>query len=122
MKYYNKLTGYAISDKEIIMNHPEDHAEYIRAQLEAGIFENVCKIGTTELTESEAREIRESDKYIVNYGGVFQIEYSQAQRRYYGLKLYSGKGLTSRGRYHTMTAAEVNHLLGFNLVRSEESA
>lgn len=116
MKYFNKITGYPVTDKEIMLNHPEDHAEFIENELAAGRYENIYRIGTTELTESQAREIYEADKYIVNYSGVYQICYSQAQRRFYGMKVYSGKGMTKAGRFHVMTGAEVNHLVGFNLL------
>jgi len=78
---------------------------------------NICRIGNVELTESQVRDIYESDRYIVTYSRVYQVFYSQAQCRFYGVELYRQPGMARRGRFHIMTAAAVNHLLGFDLVR-----
>lgn len=117
MKYYDKITGYGVDEKELKLTHPNDYAQYIRDNLNTGRYEKIYKIGSTELTETECSAIRDGGKYIVNYSGVYQIEYSQAQRRYYGMKVYNNKGMTRRGRYHVMSGEEVNQLIGFELLR-----
>ena len=116
MKYFNKITGYPVTEKEIKFNHPEDHAEFIENELAAGRYENIYTIGRTEITESDAWKIYEAGKYILNYSGVWQICYSQAQRRFYGMNVYNHKGMARRGRFYTLTGAEVNRLVGFNLL------
>ena len=77
----------------------------------------IHRIGSVELTESEARNIYESGKYIVTYSRIYQVCYSQTQQKYYGLELYRNPGLAGRGRFHVMTAESINHLLGFELLK-----
>ncbi len=80
------------------------------------VTEMIVKIGTVELTEQEAEKLYFEKKYIVNYSGVYQLFYSAAQRRVYGQKIYSSKGLTKRGRFFAFTAEQVNRLIGIELV------
>lgn len=74
----------------------------------------IVKIGTTELYFEDAFKIYQEDKYIVNYSGVWQLFYSQAQNQVYGKKVYSYKGLTMRGRFFIKDGNAVNNLIGFN--------
>lgn len=77
---------------------------------------SIIKIGSVELTEMEAERLYEEEKYIVTYSKIYKLEYSDAQKMVYGREIYNQRGLAKRGRYHTLTAAEVNHLLGFSLL------
>lgn len=83
-------------------------------------MENIIKIGSVELYESEVQKLYEAKKYLVCYKKIWQIHYSQ-NAGYYGQCVYTEtKGnLAKRGRFHTMSASEVNHLLGFNLLNEE---
>lgn len=72
----------------------------------------IVKIGTVELSRSEAEAIYNERKYICSYSGIFQINYSKAQNKYYGQKVISYKGYASRGRFYIQTASEVNSVLG----------
>ena len=77
---------------------------------------SIVKIGSVELTHEESLRYYQEGKYIVNYGGVYQLHYSTAQKVVYGRKIYSCRGLTRRGRFFAMDAQTVNHLVGFPLV------
>lgn len=71
-----------------------------------------CKAGSTELTRSECEECYSNKKYIVNYSGVYQIHFSNANNCYYCSKIISVKGATKRGRFFAANARDVNYLLG----------
>lgn len=70
------------------------------------------KIGGVELTEKEVAEIYESGKYIVSYSGVYQVNYSNSQQRYTYIHVIREKGIVSRGRFHVLTGAQINDILG----------
>ena len=79
------------------------------------------KIGGAELFEQEIFELLEKkQEYIVNYKKVYQIATANYKREYlpfYGRLVYtSPEPLTKRGRFVPMTAKEINHLLGFDLL------
>lgn len=69
------------------------------------------KIGKTEITRGEAERLHESGLFLVDGRGVWQINFSAAQRCYYGQLLIRESGLTRRGKYKIMDAAGVNNLL-----------
>lgn len=71
-----------------------------------------CIIGGVELSLKEVEEIYNNGLYIVTYGGVWQVNYSSAQRRYYGQMVVKEKGIASRGRYYTMAGEAINKILG----------
>lgn len=77
------------------------------------------KIGAAKLTAAEALRLYTENKYIITYGAIFQLFYSAAQRQTYGAEIYRGQNLTRRGTYQAATAAEVNELLKFELLRTE---
>lgn len=77
---------------------------------------NIVKIGTVEMTEDEAWEIYENDKYIVTYSKIYQVFYSQAQKCLYGHVIYRSKGLSKRGRYHVFDGKYINELVGEKIV------
>jgi hypothetical protein len=49
---------------------------------------------------------------IVAYTGAYQILPGQAQDRCHGQRVCSGRGLSRKGRFRTMTAPQVNELTG----------
>lgn len=71
----------------------------------------IIKIGSVELYEDEVQKLYEEKKYIATYSGVYQIFYSNAQKRFYGLKIIEEKGIARRGRFYIMTAKEINKVL-----------
>jgi hypothetical protein len=78
-------------------------------------MDNIVKIGRVELFEHEAREIYEAGKYILTYSKVYAVDYSAAQKRFYG-RVVINQGGARRGRYHIMTAKEINHLFGKSIL------
>ena len=81
----------------------------------------IIKIGPVELTNKEARAIYLSDAhYLVTYSKIYDVKYSQAQKRYYGTVVFQtskkGENYARRGRFYRYTAAEVNWLLGYYAV------
>ena len=76
----------------------------------------IIKIGSVELTKEEAEKLYESGKYIVTFSRIYQLHYSNAQKRVYGTEIYRQQGMARRGRFYAMDAKTVNHLLGFKLV------
>lgn len=82
----------------------------------------IIKIGTTELTRDAVSKIYDDEKYVVNYSGVWQICYSMAQNQYYGLKVISYRGLSKRGRFYVMSAGDINHVLGQEILAEREEA
>lgn len=81
--------------------------------------EEIIKIGNVELYESEVQKLYEEKKYIVTYSGVYQIFYSNAQKRFYGHKVLNQKGIAARGRFYTMNAESINHVLGEKILIEE---
>lgn len=75
-----------------------------------------CVIGGVELLREEAEMMYSQKLYIVAYTGVYQILFSQAQDRYYGQRVYRETGLSRKGRFYTMTAPQVNELIGEDLL------
>lgn len=75
----------------------------------------IVRIGTVELTEEEAEQIQRSGKYIVTYSRIFQVCYSLAAG-WYGHELYYQPKMAKRGRFHVMTGAAINKMLGFQLL------
>nr|DAG43310.1 MAG TPA: hypothetical protein [Caudoviricetes sp.] len=80
---------------------------------------DIIRIGSVELTPEEAAAAYERGLYIVAFRRVYQVNYSAAQGRYYGQEVYYSADplpLTRRGRYISMSAAEVNRLIGHELL------
>lgn len=71
-----------------------------------------CKAGSVELTEKEAFQIYDEKKYIATSTAVYQPHYSQAQKAVYFSKVLTVKGIARRGRFYTLTADEINRILG----------
>lgn len=76
-------------------------------------------IGKLTLSHDEVLKHYCDHKYIITYSGVYQLFYSAAQRRTYGIEIYRAPNLTRRGTYRAATAAEVNQLLQFDLLRTD---
>lgn len=79
-------------------------------------------IGSLTLSHNEALKYYCDHKYIITYSGVYQLFYSAAQRRTYGIEIYRAPNLTRRGTYRAATAAEVNQLLQFDLLRTDDDS
>lgn len=82
----------------------------------------IVKIGSVELTPGECEKlITNKKRYIVTYSRIYVLEYSK-NAGYHGRDIYiktSPGGFTRRGRFYTYTAGEVNHLLGFGLLKED---
>lgn len=78
----------------------------------------IIKIGNVELTDEEVQELYAEKKYICTYSAIYQIMYSQAQRRFYGSKLFS-MGLAGRGRFYALTAKQINQHFQKDLLNEE---
>ena len=82
---------------------------------------DIIKIGPVELSPQEAEKLYYSgEKYIVTFSRIYQIHYSQAQRRFYGqeiIRATPGNNYARRGRFHAYDAKDVNWLLGFKLLQ-----
>ena len=82
---------------------------------------NIIRIGRVELTEDDARKLYEEGKYILTYSKVYAVCYSK-NAGYYGHEVYRTTtkgcgGMCRRGRFHALTAAEVNNILGYKLLQ-----
>lgn len=80
---------------------------------------DIIKIGGVELYRNEVQKLYEQNKYIVTYGGVHQVFYSTAQKRFYGQKVINQKGIAAKGRFYTMDAKTINHILGEKVLNEE---
>lgn len=69
-------------------------------------------IGGVKLSLIEVEEIYNNGLYVVTYGGVWQVNYSSAQRQYYGQMVIKEKGIAPRRRYYTMAGEAINKILG----------
>jgi hypothetical protein len=78
-------------------------------------------IGKPTLSHDEVLKLYFEHKYIITYSAIYQLFYSNAQRRAYSSEIYRGQNLTRRGTYRAATAAEVNELLQFDLLRTDDS-
>ena len=75
-------------------------------------MENIeCVIGGVELSRSEVEQYYNEKRYIVCFSGVFQINFSQANNRFYGQLVIAKKGISKRGRFYAMKAKEINDIL-----------
>lgn len=79
-------------------------------------------IGKLTLSHNEVLKHYCDHKYIITHGAIYQLFYSNAQRRAYAAKIYSAPNLTRRGTYRAATAAEVNKLLQFDLLRTDDDS
>lgn len=83
---------------------------------------STVKIGPVELTEQEIQAIYETGLYLVTYTKIYQLFYSVASRQYYGQLVYKlnrqkgQPGFVKRGRFATLSADDVNRLVGFDLL------
>lgn len=110
------------------------HAQNIMANLKAEHFFDVCdhkdlnearlnddlqaNAGTVTLHVAEAQWIYEHDMYILTYSAIYQPHYSVAQAQYYFSCVLHKKhaGWSKRGRFHVLTAQEVNKIIGHKLL------
>ena len=73
-----------------------------------------CKAGRVELSEQEAIRIYSERKFIVTSYGIFQPKWhdNQPLQRVSFFQISSIKGLAKCGRWHALTAEEINHIVG----------
>lgn len=80
----------------------------------------MVKIGQLKLTEEEAYKMYQEKKYIVTYSKIYQLHYSNVQKKVYGTQIYckdkDSIGLVKRGRFISLSGKAVNCLLKFALV------
>lgn len=79
-------------------------------------------IGKLTLLHSEVLKLYSEHKYIITHGAIYQLFYSNAQRRAYAAEIFRAPNLTRRGTYRAATAAEVNKLLQFDLLRTDDDS
>lgn len=79
-------------------------------------------IGRLTLSHNEVLKLYFAHKYIITYSAIYQLFYSNAQRRAYAVEIYHAPNLTRRGTYRAATAAEVNKLLQFDLLRTDDDS
>lgn len=79
-------------------------------------------IGKLTLSHNEVLNHYHDHKYIITHRAIYQLFYSNAQRRAYASEIYRGQNLTRRGTYRAATAAEVNQLLQFDLLRTDDDS
>lgn len=74
-----------------------------------------CKAGRVELTKEEAFKIWNDRKYVVTSYGIFQPHFHnrQPKQQIYFTQVSHIKGIAKRGRFHTLTGDEINHILGY---------
>lgn len=96
-----------------IENKPEGRASERKEQkkMDNKVY---CTAGRVQLTKVEAFEICESGKYVVTSYGIFQPQWhdNQPEQRVSFHKISDIHGIAKRGRYHTLTGDEINHVLG----------
>lgn len=81
-------------------------------------MDRIVKIGRVELTENDVKKLYEGHKYICTYGGIWQIFYSE-NAGFSGQLIVHYKGLSSRGRFYALTAREINHVIGKEILRED---
>ena len=81
--------------------------------------ERIIKIGRVEMYESDVKRLYTERKYVVTSYAIYQIMYSQAQATFYGQKVSDIKGMARRGRFYTLTASEINHVLGYEYLAED---
>ena len=80
---------------------------------------DIVIIGNLQLLHDKVLKLYSENKYIITSGGIYQLFYSNAQRRAYGAQIYRAQNLTRRGTYRAATAAEINALLCFQLLNED---
>lgn len=81
----------------------------------------MIKIGNLNLPETEVSAYYNRGEYVVTYSRIYQIMYSTAQGQYYGNLIFTKPtygGFVKRGTYAAMGAAEVNRLVGGDLLNA----
>ncbi|KAB3860201.1 hypothetical protein GAS36_00995 [Phocaeicola vulgatus] len=59
------------------------------------------------------QELAKSNKFIVKWKTIWEICYSQAQRQYYAIKVYTSEdSYVSKGRFYFVNASRANEMIG----------
>lgn len=80
-----------------------------------------CKAGRVELTKEQAEIIYKEKRYICTSTAIWQPHFTQAQQKQkiYFTKIADYKGLARRGRWYALTAEEINHIFGYEYLRTD---
>ena len=71
-----------------------------------------------EIQEEIKKEYEKNNIYLARYKTLFQIHYSQAQKKFYIQKIKDlTTNYTKRGRYMCINSASANYWAGFELVQ-----
>ena len=84
----------------------------------------MVKMAGIEFDEREIIQAYFEHKYIVKYRTIYALEWCE---NLYGCKVYAREiyyknfdiPLTKRGRFHLMSASEINKLLGFEFINEK---
>lgn len=66
-----------------------------------------CKAGSIELNRISCEIMERENLYACGYSAIYQINFSQAQNRYYAQKIVNYKGLAKRGRFHVLSGKQI---------------
>lgn len=83
-------------------------------------MKEACKVGPVELWKEDAEKLLNEGKYILTPSAIYSIQYSPNydNGNYYGQRIHykPRAGYCRAGRYHALTAKEINDVLGFTLL------
>ena len=82
-------------------------------------IERICKIGSAELTCTEAEQLYNDNIFVITYGKILKVVPTR-NGSFKGVAVYSKPkndiGLVRRGRFTTMDADGINRALGIEIV------
>lgn len=77
------------------------------------------KAGRVTLHKAQAQWIYEHKLYIITSSAVYQPRYSVNAGFYFSRLLYTpGARYAARGRFHVLTAKDINNVLGYELLNA----
>lgn len=80
---------------------------------------DIIKIGSVELTVSDAEKYYEQNKYICTNKAIYKIFINTVSHQYCGKKVMDAKGFAGIGRFYALDAASVNHVMGKEVITEE---
>lgn len=98
-------------------------ADFMRRCREVRMNNEIVSIGGVQLLPEEAELAHKRNLYIVTAYKVYAVNYSNAQKQYYGQAVYTEPmkdvRLVQWNRYQVMTAKQVNNLIGVHLLNED---
>ena len=76
-------------------------------------MQNIIKIGTVELTPTEAIELHKANKYIVTYSHIYKL--IDRAGKICGKIIHTSKGMTRRGRFYAMDSETIYNVFGLKV-------